>query len=100
MISLYNEWKEEKNNNNKKILTCCHISFFFYSNVNIWVTEENQKRIYTVLKMTSLKLNKHGTLLQCKPQKKTTQSGNGNLSLLISMNSTMIVHNEKCLLWL
>lgn len=48
MISLYNEWKEEKNNNNKKFLTCCHISFFFYSNVNIWVTEENQKRIYRI----------------------------------------------------
>lgn len=56
------------------------------------------KNVYTVLKMTSLKLNKHGTLLQCKPQKKTTQSGNGNLSLLISMNSTINVNNEKCLL--
>lgn len=48
MISLYNEWKEEKNNNNKIFLTCCHISFFFYSDVNIWVTEENQKRIYRI----------------------------------------------------
>lgn len=43
------QWmKRKKNNNNKQILTCCHISFFFYSNVNIWVTEENQKRIYRI----------------------------------------------------
>lgn len=40
--------EKKKNINNKKILTCCHISFFFYSNVNIWVTEENQKRIYRI----------------------------------------------------
>lgn len=31
-------------------------------------------------------------------QKKTNHSGNGNLSLLISMNSTIAVNNEKCLL--
>lgn len=87
--------EKKKNNNNKKILTCCHISFFFYSNVNIWVTEENQKRIYRIKKMTSLKLNKHVPFYSASHKRR---SGNGNLSLLISMNSTMIVHNEKCLL--
>lgn len=73
---------------------------FFYSKVNIWVTEENQNiNIPYIKKLTSLKLKEHMYSFTVQAaQKKTPQSGNGNLSLLISMNSTIAVNNEKCLL--
>lgn len=70
---------------------------FFYSKVNIWVTEENQN-IYTNIKNDLWSwMNMYSFTVQAA-QKKTPQSGNGNLSLLISMNSTIAVNNEKCLL--
>lgn len=99
MISLYIEWKEEKNNNNKNFLTFCHISFFSF--IPKW-TFGSLKKIKTYI-YHNIKndlwswMNMYSFTVQAA-QKKTNHSGNGNLSLLISMNSTIAVNNEKCLL--